>query len=201
MSPRECRVVNNTGPLVWHNSYGFCALVDDERHLGHVIRIDKEWSAFDGTHLTADSTGFVLLGTSRNLSKAKELIERNVVEAILPEPLSTGFEEWSPSVLPAAAVNSLRDQLEAIVALATLATGRGEWKEARHLMRQLVKATEAAGLATSQPMVWAALINNTRKAGRAIASQDRTAATISLRRYWSVIQVLNIKVLMKEELM
>jgi hypothetical protein len=194
-------LVNSTGPLVWRNSYGFCALVDDERHLGHVVRIDKEWCAFDGTHLNADCAGFVLIGTSRSLSGARELIERNVVESILPEPMPTGPVEWPASVLPVAAVNSLRDQLEAIVALAILAAGRGEWKEARHLMRQLVKATEAAGLATSQPMLWAALLSSTRRAGRAIASRDPSAATISLRRYWSVIQVLNTKALMREELM
>jgi hypothetical protein len=53
-----------------------CALADEERHLGHVVRTGGRWHAFDATHANQKGTGFRPLGTYISLLAAKEAVEQ-----------------------------------------------------------------------------------------------------------------------------
>jgi hypothetical protein len=65
------------GPPVWHNSKFVCALANEERHFGHVVKADQ-WLAFDATHLNEKRDGIAELGAFESLAAAKEAVERSV---------------------------------------------------------------------------------------------------------------------------
>jgi hypothetical protein len=60
---------------VWRDSDSVCGLSDQERHLGHILKIDGRWHAFDGTHFNGESNGFRSLGSFASLTTAKEAVE------------------------------------------------------------------------------------------------------------------------------
>jgi hypothetical protein len=71
----------------WHDSAWVCALADDERHLGHIVKDDgakedgvKEggWVAFDATHPGETGQGIRHLGTFSSVVAAKQAVERSV---------------------------------------------------------------------------------------------------------------------------
>jgi hypothetical protein len=58
----------------WHDSPFICAIADSERHLGHVIK-EEQWHAYDATHASLSSTGFLYLGAYDDLETAKTVVE------------------------------------------------------------------------------------------------------------------------------
>jgi hypothetical protein len=69
---------------VWRDSAEICALADEERHLGHILRVGGRWHAFDATHFNEESNGFRRLGSFASKSAAKEAVERSGRQAALP---------------------------------------------------------------------------------------------------------------------
>jgi hypothetical protein len=61
----------------WKNSEYVCALSDDERHFGHVIRTEH-WTAYDATRLNEASGGFKYLGAFADLATAMQAVELSV---------------------------------------------------------------------------------------------------------------------------
>jgi hypothetical protein len=61
----------------WKNSKYVCALSDNERHLGHVIKTEQ-WNAYDATRLNEASGGFKHLGAFVDLATAMQAVERSV---------------------------------------------------------------------------------------------------------------------------
>ena len=62
----------------WRDSAAICALADDQRHLGHIVRAGSRWLVFDATHCDKAGTGFRLLGTALNITEAKQAVERSL---------------------------------------------------------------------------------------------------------------------------
>jgi len=60
---------------IWRDSPSVCALADDQRHLGHIVRAGNIWLAFDATHFSGTSSGFCLLGSWTNIALAKCAVE------------------------------------------------------------------------------------------------------------------------------
>ena len=63
---------------VWRESADVCALDDSERHLGHAIRVDKHWIAYDAIHFNPSNDGFRIIGTFETIAAAKHAIENAV---------------------------------------------------------------------------------------------------------------------------
>ena len=61
----------------WRNSDTVCALADEERHLGHILRIGGRWHAFDATHFNDGENGFRFLGTYASIHSAKDAVEQS----------------------------------------------------------------------------------------------------------------------------
>jgi hypothetical protein len=64
----------------WRDSPSVCALADDQRHLGHIVRAGDCWLAFDATRFNKTGTGFWLLGSCVNIATAKCAVELAVAE-------------------------------------------------------------------------------------------------------------------------
>lgn len=62
----------------WRESADICALTDSERHLGHAIRIEKHWIAYDAIHVNLPNEGFRVIGTFQTAAAAKQAIESAV---------------------------------------------------------------------------------------------------------------------------
>ena len=65
------------GIPVWRSSGRDYALADQERHLGHVIEVDR-WQAFDATKMNDAQNGFRYLGGFDSVAEAQEAVERSV---------------------------------------------------------------------------------------------------------------------------
>jgi hypothetical protein len=63
------------GMLAWRDSPFICALADNERHYGHIIRED-DWIAFDATHPGENGASMRELGVFPSIASAKEAVER-----------------------------------------------------------------------------------------------------------------------------
>jgi len=63
---------------VWRESVDICALSDSERHLGHAMRVDKHWIAYDGIHFNPSNDGFRIIGSFDTIAAAKDAIENAV---------------------------------------------------------------------------------------------------------------------------
>jgi len=74
---------------VWRDSADVCALVDDERHFGHVVRTER-WQAFDATKLNAEQDGIRYLGSFNGVMSAKEAVEKSVGRIAVPMVLRAG---------------------------------------------------------------------------------------------------------------
>jgi len=73
---------NTPGDAAWRDSNSICALADDERHWGHILRIGGRWYAFDATHFNERADGFRNLGSFASLVSAREAVELNSCRAI-----------------------------------------------------------------------------------------------------------------------
>jgi hypothetical protein len=73
--PRELNTAF-IGNLQWLDSAALCALADEERYFGHIVRANSEWIAFDATRPNDDSTGFRVLGLFPSRGDAKWAVER-----------------------------------------------------------------------------------------------------------------------------
>ncbi len=74
----------------WRDSFHVCALSEEDRHLGHIVRTRRGWNAFDSTHLNDARDGFRDLGTFFSLLGAKHAVE-----------LATGYRGAREKVLAA----------------------------------------------------------------------------------------------------
>lgn len=61
---------------VWTDSETVCCLANSERHLGHIVKADESWLAFDATHLSESGSNFRLLGCCATITLAKYAVER-----------------------------------------------------------------------------------------------------------------------------
>jgi len=59
----------------WRDSPSVCALADDQRHLGHILKAGDNWLAFDATHPDVSGTGFRFLGSWLTPALAKCAVE------------------------------------------------------------------------------------------------------------------------------
>jgi hypothetical protein len=64
---------NSTG--LWRMGKNFCAFADSERHLGHILKIESQWLACDGTHLGERGIGFRIIGIFPDIESAKKAVE------------------------------------------------------------------------------------------------------------------------------
>src|SRR5580698_9250419 len=65
----------NLHAATWTDSETVCCLSDGERHLGHIVKADDSWLAFDATHLSERGTGFRLLGCCITIALARYAVE------------------------------------------------------------------------------------------------------------------------------
>jgi hypothetical protein len=70
----EANAAANSLPF-WRIGEDVCALADSERHLGHILRIESQWIAYDGTCLGENDIGFRLIGVFPDLKSAKIAVE------------------------------------------------------------------------------------------------------------------------------
>lgn len=68
----------NLVTATWRISNLVCALADNERHLGHLMRVAGHWQAWDATQSNAESNGFLPLGSFASLRAAKQAVEHSV---------------------------------------------------------------------------------------------------------------------------
>ncbi len=59
----------------WRIGEDVCALADSERHLGHILKVESQWIAFDGTRLSDCGVGFQVIGTFPDMKSAKIAVE------------------------------------------------------------------------------------------------------------------------------
>ena len=64
----------------WRDSPAVCALADDHRHLGHIVKAGDYWLAFDATHSGGTNSGFRLLGSWTNIAFAKCAVELAIAD-------------------------------------------------------------------------------------------------------------------------
>jgi len=64
-----------------------CAIADSERHLGHAIKEEGLWTAYDAVHPDPAQHGFLVLGRFKSLLAAVRAIQSSVV-AVLETPVS-----------------------------------------------------------------------------------------------------------------
>ena len=64
----------HTTDRAWKSSEHICALSDNERHLGHIVKT-RDWHAYDATHFDAASSGFKYLGQFSERAAAMEAVE------------------------------------------------------------------------------------------------------------------------------
>jgi len=65
--------VNQLG--YWRVGGKACAFADSERHLGHILKVDSQWLAWDGTRLGESGIGFRLIGAFTDISSARIAVE------------------------------------------------------------------------------------------------------------------------------
>lgn len=79
----------------WRNSRNVCALSDDGRHLGHIVRAGDGWLAFDARHLSDRGSGFLSLGFFCSITTAKEAVQAATLPLKAAEASSGGrICEW-----------------------------------------------------------------------------------------------------------
>jgi len=64
----------HTTDRAWKSSEHICALSDNERHLGHIIKT-KDWHAYDATHSDGTLSGFSYLGQFADRATAMQAVE------------------------------------------------------------------------------------------------------------------------------
>jgi len=88
----------------WRDSFNICALSEEERHLGHIVRKGRFWNAFDSTHLNDARDGFRHLGSFLSVLGAKHAVE----QATGCRPSGTPAQALSPAapgLIPAPAAS------------------------------------------------------------------------------------------------
>jgi hypothetical protein len=70
----ETNAAPNSLPC-WRIGENVCALADSERHLGHILQVESQWIAYDGTRLGEGGVGFRLIGTFPDMNSAKVAVE------------------------------------------------------------------------------------------------------------------------------
>jgi hypothetical protein len=62
-------------PGFWRIGKKICAFADSERHLGHILKLESQWLACDGTRLGKSGTGFRIIGVFPDTESAKKAVE------------------------------------------------------------------------------------------------------------------------------
>jgi hypothetical protein len=62
----------------WNDMEDAHALLDDDRHLGHVFRTGRRWEAWDATRPDPSHSGFLFLGRFLSAEAAKQAVETSV---------------------------------------------------------------------------------------------------------------------------
>jgi hypothetical protein len=70
------RKSGKAGVLGWKNSGQICSFSDGERHIGHIVKIEGQWTAFDAMHSNEQGNGFRSLGTFPDPDSAREAVEQ-----------------------------------------------------------------------------------------------------------------------------
>jgi hypothetical protein len=70
--------------LAWHDADHVCALSDNERHLGHAVKL-HQWHAYDATRPEPDGDGFTFLGAFPERRQAKEAVQQSVRALMGPD--------------------------------------------------------------------------------------------------------------------
>ena len=78
--------LNPAAKFAWRTSAHICALSDDERHVGHIVKIGGRWHAYDAMHSNETGDGFLSLGTFVTVESAKDAVEQSYSR--LPMPLA-----------------------------------------------------------------------------------------------------------------
>jgi hypothetical protein len=76
-------LVRICGVPKWCDSESLCAVSDDDRHLGHILRA-RGWQAFDSTKLNETGDSYRYIGTFPNKRQAKEAVMNSVVTSSRP---------------------------------------------------------------------------------------------------------------------
>ena len=71
--PQPNAAVDSLG--CWQTSENVCAFANSERHLGHILKVESVWVAFDGTRLGENGMGFRVIGTFPDVDSAKIAVE------------------------------------------------------------------------------------------------------------------------------
>ncbi len=67
---------SHVNPLgCWHMGGKVCAFADSERHLGHILKVESQWLAYDGTRLGESGIGFRVIGAFTDISSARIAVE------------------------------------------------------------------------------------------------------------------------------
>jgi hypothetical protein len=59
----------------WQIGEDVCAFADSERHLGHILKVESVWIAFDGTRPGENGSSFRVIGTFSDVESAKIAVE------------------------------------------------------------------------------------------------------------------------------
>jgi hypothetical protein len=59
----------------WRMGNKVCAFSDSERHLGHILKCDSQWLAFDATRLGESGEGFWIIGIFPDIGSARSAVE------------------------------------------------------------------------------------------------------------------------------
>jgi hypothetical protein len=62
------------GERTWRHSQHICALSDNDRHLGHIVKT-RDWHAYDATRRDETSGGFKYLGEFGDVATAMLAVE------------------------------------------------------------------------------------------------------------------------------
>ena len=83
------------GQREWLDSRYICALADDDRHLGHIVKTEQ-WHAYDATHFDEASCGFKYLGAFEERADAKMVVETSVAQKSRGKVFRAGVgaSEW-----------------------------------------------------------------------------------------------------------
>ncbi len=74
-------VAAHDGTPVWRDGEELCAIADNFRHLGHIVRTDS-WHAYDATKLNDVGDGFKYLGPHTTAKEAKGSVENSIAAAV-----------------------------------------------------------------------------------------------------------------------
>jgi hypothetical protein len=74
----------------WRTGKKICAFANSERHLGHILKLETQWLACDGTRLAESGSGFRIIGVFPDPDSAKRAVEAASFLALAATPGTAG---------------------------------------------------------------------------------------------------------------